>query len=175
MKKIAVGLGGVLLLAAPATSALAATANATGSATINSGQYSISATNFSFGTIPLTGQDQPVNAAADQVTVTDATGTGNGWNVTLSGGALTDGTHSLPNYTINGGTLVSSTGTAGPGATVNTPAVVTAAPVKVLSDAAGAGLGQDVYAFNYNQDVPANAYASTGYTATETLTLAATP
>src|SRR5580658_7840843 len=60
-----------------------------------------------------------VTAGDQQYTVNDATGTGAGWHVTMSGTTFTNGSHTLPDATTfsTNGSTTSATGTTAPTAT----------------------------------------------------------
>lgn len=127
--------------------------------------------------------------------VTDATGTGNGWNLTLSasnfsgsgtfdGGTptteslATSGTLSITNVTVacdSGGTCTNPTSTfTYPGSVAITTAASSPTPVKFYNAATGTGMGKFTVEPTLTIAVPANAYATT-YSSTVTLTIASAP
>src|SRR6266852_5713232 len=93
-------LGFVLILAMTiGGSAIAAFASCTGdcggaSATLNAGTLSETGTFGESTSVTLNGHDQSPSYTLP-VQVTDATGSGNGWNLTISGTPLANGTHTL--------------------------------------------------------------------------------
>lgn len=159
---------------AGASSALAATSSDTT-------QFAVTAGTLAFTTVPdapnfpaltLNGQAQTLNAQMGNFGVSDSTGAGSGWNVTVAGDAsagksavfkqyctqaggcgahpfgYVTGGQTLPADTITlnstGAGFSAQNGTTGVAPThqCNTPCNVDdAAPVKVLSAAAGAGMG----------------------------------
>ncbi len=127
--------------------------------------------------------------------VTDATGSGNGWNLTLSatnfsgsgtfnGGTptaeslATSGTLSITNVTVScnsGGTCTNPTSTfTYPGSVAITTAATSPIPVKFYNAATGTGMGKFVVEPTLTIAVPANAYATT-YSSTITLTVTSAP
>jgi WxL domain surface cell wall-binding len=114
----------VALLLASASAALAATANDTTQFAVNSGS-------LLFGTAPdvpnlpplnLNGQSQTLNAQMNNFAVTDSTGSGSGWNVTVNGDSTgansavfkqycpnaTCGSDTGPGYVSSGATLAAN-------------------------------------------------------------------
>jgi len=132
--------------------------------------------------ITLDGFNQdPSNAGnLENVDVTDATGSNDGWNISieapaLTDGAATDGTLTVANFDATTGdacdtastcTLVAEDGTAEP---------LSASSAVVVSDTL-ASTGEGAQNFNYEFDQPAAASASAGsYHATWTYTLSSGP
>ena len=144
-------------------------------------------------------QSSPAAEPADQqVTVNDSTGTGSGWNVTVSATTFSSGSHTLPDtgrleFTGSTSTL---TGTAPSAACVGScvlPVDTTTYPVAIDTSAsspdaftifdASPGTGTGVIALGSSSathpigwwiEVPASAYAGS-YTSTLTLTLVSGP
>jgi hypothetical protein len=156
-------------------SGFASSSLAEGTSTISGGTLSMSsATIGNFSGITLNGQVQTTNASIGNFSVTDATGTGNGWNVVVKATQFTD---SVNNVTLPTGSLdiALPTVTAQTGAsdvstiTTSSGKVDNATGVKVLSAALNGGMGEyDVtYATNaltltlLPKDVKAGTYTST--------------
>ncbi len=140
------------------------------------------------------------NIAADQqFTVNDGTGSGAGWNVTVSATTLTNGTHTLPNAgtLVFTGSLISPTAVTAPTATCVTTctlptdtttypvAIMTAgsspAAIKVYDTAAGTGLGAVIlggqsatFPIGWWINIPANAFTG-AYTTTVTVAVSSGP
>ena len=102
--------------AAPCGTPLAApgTCTATGTLSVNAGNLTLTTpTSLTWGSL-LNGLPQTVvdNKPADQVaTINDASGTGDGWNVTLTASTFTNGTSTLPDtgtLSFNGSTSSAS-------------------------------------------------------------------
>lgn len=134
-----------------------------------------------------------------QYSVSDLTGTGNGWNVTVSATTFTNGTHTLPDlgtFSTNGST-VSSTSTSMPTVTcistcvsptndVTYPVLVTTAPSSpasfvIFSAATGTGSGSftiggssSLQPVGWWLTVPPNVYAGS-YTSIITLAIGSGP
>src|SRR4051812_25261669 len=182
-----------LVAAATAVSMLGGASTALAATSSDTTQFAVTAGTLAFTTVPdapafpaltLNGQSQTLNATMGNFGVSDSTGSGSGWNVTVAGdntggkssvfkqyctNAGGCGAHPL-GYVASGYTLGQNsiqldstsasfsaqngtTGTA-PTPQCNTPCFVDAAPaspVKVISAAAGAGMGS---------------YLTTGYSGT---------
>ena len=172
-----------LVAAAAAVSMLAGASSALAATSPDNTQFAVTAGTLAFTTVPdapnfpaltLNGQSQTLNAQMGNFGVSDSTGSGSGWNVTVAGDNTagkspvfkqycpnaTCGTDSGPGYVTSGKTLAQNTitlnstgagfsaqnGTTGVAPThqCSTPCNVDAAPaspVKVISAAAGAGMG----------------------------------
>lgn len=136
-------------------------------------------TNITFSTITLNGIDQ--TATATQVLdIGDATGFGNGWNVTLSATQFTNGTQTLPDNDFSA--LQPNTPVCDVGSTC-TPATLSSAlytyslsgsATELLSAAATTGLADQTVDIPWAADIPANTYSGT-YTSTWTVTLVSGP
>jgi large repetitive protein len=140
------------------------------------------------------------NVSADQqLTVSDGTGTGAGWNATVSATTLTNGTHTLPNTgtLVFTGSLLSPSATTAPSATcvatctlptdtTTYPVAITTAAtsptaIKVYDTAVGTGLGSMTIGghgatspIGWWVNVPANAFNG-AYTTTVTLAVSTGP
>jgi hypothetical protein len=149
--------GGALTLTAPGTASLSAT---------------------------LTGADQVATGSLGKATVKDATGSGAGWNVTLSGTQFTTGgatPRTLPTTAleVTGVTAATVAGRAptnsvsyGAGLTVPLGASVT--PVKIYNAAAASGMGTVDLTPAVALDVAADTYAGT-YSSNLTVSVVAGP
>jgi hypothetical protein len=182
-----------VVAAATAVTMLAATSSASAATSSDTTQFSVTAGTLSFTTVPdapnlpaltLNGQAQTLNATMGNFGISDSTGSGAGWNVTVAGdntggkssvfkqyctnaggcgahpfGYVTSGyTLGQNSLTLNstgaafsaqnGTTGVAPTHQCGSGCFVD---AAPASPVKVISAAAGAGMGS---------------YLTTGYSAT---------
>jgi hypothetical protein len=172
-----------LVIAATAVTMLASTSSALAATSSDTTQFAVTAGTLVFTTVPdapnlpaltLNGQQQTLNATMGNFGVSDSTGSGAGWNVTVAGdntggkssvfkayctNAGGCGAHPF-GYVASGATLAQNTltlnstgagfsaqnGTTGVAPThqCNTPCNVDtapASPVKVISAAAGAGMG----------------------------------
>jgi hypothetical protein len=150
----------------------------------------------------LNGLDQDLvdtSASDEQYTVNDATGSGAGWNVTVSATTFTNGSHTFPNtgtFSTNG-SVVSISATTAPSATCTDTctlptdtttypvAITTAAssptPSTIYETSASSGLGQVVIGGSTAADplgwwlvAPASAYSGS-YTSTVTVELISGP
>ncbi len=140
--------------------------------------------NLTFGSTTLTGANV-VATASETFDIGDATGSGAGWDVTLSNTTFTAGTHTIPNAAfvaalpaapscdtgvscvpaVWSGSATPPLGGAGlPGST----------GAKLLSASAASGLGDQSVTIPWTATYPANSYAGT-YSSTWTLTLASGP
>ena len=145
----------------------------------------------------LNGLDQDVvdTTAGDQeYTVSDATGSGAGWHVTMSATTFTNGTHTFPNtgtFSTNGSTSSLSATTAPtaacsggtctlPSNTETYPVAITTAGTSptastIYDTAAGSGLGPVLISgIGWWLDVPASAWAGS-YTSTVTMEVVSGP
>jgi len=175
------------LLAAAALSAAAlavpGSALATGgTATITGGTLAMTAPATVGFSATLTGAAQNVTAA-QAVDVLDNTGTGNGWNVTLTSTTFTSGSNTLDN--------ASTTDTAASGAcdTVSACTLATSAPtypitvpagttaptaVKLFNAAANTGMAGQTWTNTMSLALPASVHAGS-YTSTWTYSLVSAP
>jgi hypothetical protein len=135
-----------------------------------------------FTGITLNGSPQVTSANLAPYIVTDATGSGSGWNVTIQLSQLTNGGHTLPLDSVHttAGIVKADPGTTSP---VPTMSALTGAangadhatPQKLASAAASEGMG--VYLISpkpFVLTVPANAYVGT-YTSTVTVAINSGP
>ena len=181
--QIGVGSGTVSETEGANTSTSWAGVIATFQGSCGGGSLSITPPNtISFGTLALTGLDQSstTNLAP---TVTDATGTGNGWNVTGTSTQFRNSAgKTLPTTatTVTAGSAAATAGTCEmPTNQISYPLVLPAAAiaptaVKLFDAKAHTGLGQFLVTLAMQLAVPANAYSGT-YTSTWTVTIASGP
>jgi hypothetical protein len=164
-------------------------ASAAGSASITAGTLSmgtLSGVSFS-GT--LNGQNQVFSSPTNAISVTDATGSGNGWKLTVSGTQLTTGgasPHTLSTTAlqigsasspvtasaVSGSSGVTPTNSVSYPATVPLGTSVTAA--SFFNAALNTGMGKFDLNVPYNLTIPANTFAGT-YTSTLTVSLVSGP
>lgn len=167
-------LAGFCLLAP--TSALAASATSTG--TVSAGTLSLSTSASPTFSVTLDGTDQTPTYTVP-VTLNDATGSGSGWNTTITSTQFTTGgatPHTLPASasTISAVTAVATSGTTtAPTNAITYPLTVPAAAtaptaVTFFNAAAGTGMGEFTLTPTVEVAVPANAYAGS-YSSTLTL------
>lgn len=167
-----------LAAAALALAAAAVAGTVTATATV-SGAGSLSLTNGATATLTdtLDGTDQSVNYALP-LTLTDARGTGAGWNLTVTSTTFSDGSgHTLGTSAssiasvvmacVAGGTCTSATNAITYPLTM--PAATTApAAVKLFNSAATTGLGRFTITPTIDVTIPGNAYAGS-YSSTITV------
>ena len=167
---------GITALALVATSAaLAATLTATATVT-GSGGISLSHSATASLSSTLDGTDQTVTYAP-VLNVVDATGTGNGWNLTVSATNFVSGSHTLAPGTITGVTAACKAGNSCTNATssgITYPLTVGGTSAKFFNAAVNTGLGKIDVTPTFDVSVPGNAYAGT-YTSTVTLAAVSGP
>jgi hypothetical protein len=172
-QRITIIIGVAALALVVSSVALAATLTTT--ATI-SGTAGISLSNPATASISATldGTDQNVTYAP-LLGVTDARGTGAGWNVTVAATTFSDGAgHTLAPGTITGVVSACQAGnscTAATSSGITYPLTVSSTASKVFNAALNTGLGKINVTPTFSVAVPGNAYAGTY---TSTVTLAAT-
>lgn len=178
--RVAVGAFAIAAVLLPGSGAFAATATATISA--GSLAFVSAPGNVSFSAT-LNGTDQTVTSNQG-LDVSDATGSGAGWNITATSTTFTTGTHTLS----TSATTVTATPTtacdAGSTCTLATnsvsypytlPAGGTApTATKVFNAAANTGLGNETVTVVWRLAVPATTFAGT-YTSTWTISLVSGP
>lgn len=184
-----------LLLAVPQPASAQTVANPTATVTVAPGALTIvsNGASVTFPALTLDGTDKPPLAAtvAPVFTLTDATGTGAGWNVTV---ASTDFVHndtpSVPGasiavsnftYAPTSGTItrVSGQGVTTPGGPAETGVATTALGTPLKSVVAEPNFGRGRYTWspaagNFALTVPPETIAG-GYTATMTFTISSGP
>jgi hypothetical protein len=171
---IGIGLAALILVSAALAGTITATATVTGAGSIalsNGATASISDT--------LDGTDQTV-AYTVPLNLTDARGSGAGWNLTLTSTTFTDASSHTLSTTASTVASVAMACVAGNSCTsatnaitypVTVPAATTApAAVKIFNAAANTGMGKLTVTPTINVAIPGNSYAGTY---TSTLTVAA--
>lgn len=176
-KRLIVGLAAAAASLIPAPSALAATATVTGN--VNAGTLSISTSATPSFAVTLDGTDK-TGSYTVPTTVTDATGSGAGWNLTITSTQFTTGGGSpstLPTNasSITGVTSSCNTTCSAPSNSITYPLGVPAGSspptaVKYFNAAAGTGQGEFANTPAVNVSVPASSAVGTY---SSTLTLAA--
>ncbi|MGC8462024.1 MAG: WxL domain-containing protein [Candidatus Dormibacteria bacterium] len=137
--------------------------------------------NLGFSTVPLTGSNQTATAT-ETLDIGDNTGSGSGWDVTVSNTPFTNGTQTLPNSDFtaaspstpvcdSGVTCTPATWSGSVGYPYTLPG---STATKLLSAAATTGMANQTVTIAWSASIPANTYAGT-YTSTWTLTLASGP
>ena len=179
IRNIAIGI--LALALQPAYAALADTGAATGVANIAGStlHFGTGTSTVTFSAITLDGlTDQSARAAPTQ-NVTDATGSGNGWNVSVAATQFSTGgiaPHTLSTTALSIGTA-SSAASAGTNATngvTGYPLTVPSTGVKVFSATASTGMGTDSITLPYSLFVPVATFAG-AYSSTLTYTLTSAP
>jgi hypothetical protein len=175
-----------VLLASLGASLIAATsapaANVTATATVTGGTLSLASSAAPAFSVTLNGTDQTPSYTMP-MTVTDATGTGAGWNVTITSTAFTTGPKSFANgaSTVTGvtATCVAATTCTNPTNSTTYPLIVPAAAapptaVKLFNSALNTGLGSFTLTPTVQVAVPANTFAGT-YVSVITLAVVSGP
>jgi WxL domain surface cell wall-binding len=181
-KAAALGLAGLAALAISAA-ALAGTITASANVT-GAGSLGLShGTTASVPSITLDGTDQTASYTLP-LSITDARGTGSGWNATITSTTFSDGSgHSLTTSAssvasvssacVSGGTCTNPTNAISYPLTV--PAGTTApAAVKLFNAAANTGMGRFTVTPTINVSVPGNSFAGT-YNSTVTVAVTSGP
>ena len=155
----------------------------TGSATVTGGTLTMSAAdNPAFPETILNGTDQTQNDSIN-ISVSDLTGTGSGWNLQITSTTFTNGGgKTLANnaMSITGASAACATGTCtdptnGTGYPLTVPADATApTAVKFFSAAADTGMGDFTVSPSLQLSIPADTYAGT-YNSTVTITSSSGP
>jgi WxL domain surface cell wall-binding len=131
-----------------------------------------------FTPVTLSGQATTTSASLATFSVTDATGSGDGWHVTAQADQFTGSTHNLAlsSLTMSEPT-VASPGTSSPDPTIEPgPYTIDAATaVQIASAALNEGMGQyDFGATTLTLSLPADTYADT-YNSTVTISVVTAP
>lgn len=169
--------------------AIGATAPAfadTASVAVTGGTLALTTSTNAATPVTITGVDQTTSYTVD-MTATDPTGTGNGWNITMTSTTLTNGSRTLANgaSTIAARPSVScfagsTCTTATDGSVVTYPYTVPAAATaptatKVFSAAAASGLGKMSFSPVVSVALPANNLYAGTYTSTVTFAIVSAP
>jgi hypothetical protein len=174
----------VIAAIALAAAATASAANVTATATVNAGTLTLSTTASPGVSVTLDGTDQTPSYTLP-MTVNDATGSGTGWNVTITSTTFSTGGGSphLLSTSASTATAVSSTCATGtctnPSNSISYPLAVPAgssAPtaVKLFNAAATSGMGKFTVTPTVGVAIPANTYAGT-YQSTVTVAVVSGP
>jgi hypothetical protein len=178
-KKLGFAVLAALCLLSPAP-ALAATATSTG--TVAAGTLSLSTSAAPTFSATLNGTDLTPTYTVP-VTINDATGSGTGWNATITSTQFTTGTKTLATTasSITGVTSAAAAGTTTTAPTnaitypLGVPAAATApAAVKLFNAAANTGMGQFTLTPTVAVGIPANTFAGS-YSSTLTLSSVSGP
>ena len=185
MNRVRIFLAGVAALAVALVAAGSATASTvTATANVSSGTLSLSSSAAPSVGVTLDGTDQSPSYTAG-MTVNDATGSGNGWNVTITSTTFSTGGGS-PHLLSTGASTVTGVSSSCAGGTCTNPTnsvgynlgvpAGAAAPtaVKLFNAAADTGLGNFTVTPAVQVAIPANTYAGT-YTSTVTLAVVSGP
>lgn len=158
----------------------------TGTATVTGGSLSEVASGTPGFSVTLNGTDQTATSSAMTLDANDPTGTGAGWNLTItstqfSTGGATPKTLATTATTITGVASACKQGTctlptnAITYSALTVPAGATApTAVKFFNAAANSGMGEFTITPTFSISIPANAYAGT-YSSTVTLSIVSAP
>lgn len=156
--------------------------SSSGTATVTAGSLTETAQATFSTSVTLNGADQTATYTLP-ITVIDATGSGAGWNLTVSSTTFTTGSHSLdPNASkITGVTSACAAGATCSNPTNNVsytsltlPSGNSVTAVKMFNAAANTGMGKFAITPTVAISIPANAFAGT-YNSTVTVTVASAP
>ncbi len=132
---------------------------------VNGGSLSIATNPVDFGTLSLTGLEQTIDTQPSPWTAADATGTGAGWNVTVSSTDFTSagGTITVDNSKIQlqDANVTTVSGNTPPTSSVTSYQPLSTSPLAVLSAAATTGKGTYDFKPDMRQIVPADASPGT--------------
>ena len=146
--------------------------------TVNGGSLSLATNPVDFGTLSLTGLEQTIDTQPSPWTAADATGTGAGWNVTVSSTDFTSagGTITVDNSKIQlqDANVATVSGNTPPTSSVTSYQPLSGSPLAVLSAASGNGKGTYDFTPDMRQIVPADASPG-AYTAFLTVSINSGP
>jgi len=175
--RLIIFLGLAAAALALALAAIAGTVTATATVT-GAGALSLSSGATATVSDTLDGTDQTVNYTLP-LSMTDARGTGTGWNLTVTSTTFNTGTHTLATSassiaSVSSACVVGGTCTS-PTSSISYPLTIPAAAsaptaVKLFNAAANTGLGRFTITPSINVSIPGNSYAGSY---TSTLTIAA--
>jgi hypothetical protein len=166
---------------AVATAAVAATVTATGTVT-GTGAVSLASGSTATFSDTLDGTDQTVTYQVP-LTVTDARGTGGGWNLTITSTTFNTGAHTLAT---TASSLTAASAVCGSGSTCTTPTNSVTLPVtvpagttaptalKFFNSAANTGMGTITVTPTISVAIPGNSFAGS-YASTLTVAVVAGP
>ncbi len=137
--------------------------------------------NVAFAPATLTGTDQTATAT-EILDIGDNTGSGSGWNVTLSNTTFTSGSHTLLNSDFTAAlpgvpscdSGVTCTAATWSGSVSYPYALPGSSATKMLSAASATGLGNQTVSIIWSEKIPAASFTGT-YSSTWTLTLVSGP
>ncbi len=184
LKKITLAAAAVVTaLAATAAASAATSANVTATATVN-GQAALSLSTSATPALTdlLDGSDQTASYTIP-LSITDARGSGAGWNATITSTTFTSGSNTLATNAsaiasiatacVAGGTC--TTPTNGLSYPLTIPAAATApAAVKFFNSAVNTGMGRFTITPTINVAIPGNSYAG-NYSSTVTVAIVSGP
>ncbi|MCH8007494.1 MAG: WxL domain-containing protein [Chloroflexi bacterium] len=127
--------------------------------TLTGGSLSLTTNPVAFGTLALSGVDQTVDTTPLDWITTDATGTGAGWNITVSSTDLTTtgGTITVDNLKLQllDANIATVAGNGAPASQVTSYQPLSGAALKILSAAATTGMGTYTFPPDFRLNVPA--------------------
>jgi hypothetical protein len=175
-----------LLLAAGLLAAIAGAVYATSATVIvTGGSLSVTPADVSLSGVTLDGTDKTSTSAytSNAWTAEDARGTGVGWNVTIEATDFSDGSHTIDisqadqKFQIQEANISVIAGNTAPTSSVATLTDIPTAggtPLKIVSAAVDAGMGEYNIPPNFSLMVPAETYAGS-YTSTVTIAINSAP
>lgn len=174
---MAVGSSAVAFAAGPTSSSTNA------SVAVNAGNLTESGpTSVSANAVTLTGDDQTTTYSLG-ITVTDATGSGTGWNLTISSTQFTGTNNSANKLAADASSIqtapsVACSGVGGhctsPTDSITYPLAISSSASKFFNAAAGSGLGKFTITPAVTVAIPGNTYADT-YTSTVSVAIVSGP
>jgi hypothetical protein len=188
-RSLSILFGTFFMMALAILSSTAAFADSTPGSTIVNGAGSVTeaVTAPTIPTVTLGGVDQTIDFTLP-ITVVDATGTGNGWNLTITSTTFSTGGGSPHTLSTGASTITGVTATCVSGSTCTSatnaityplavPAGATAPTAsKFFNAAVSSGLGKFTITPTIAVNIPANTYASaSGYSSTITVAVVSGP
>lgn len=160
---------------------MASPAKADGIITLTGGSLSVLPQNVDFGTHGLTGYNQTFNGTTTAWTVSDPSGTGSGWRLSVKATDFTKNGDTSKKLSVAGfktslddANIVKVDGNSKPVSTMTSLVALSPSDQTMVSAAAGTGMGTYTVLPAFTLDVAAEAYAGS-YTAVLTATVSATP
>ncbi len=154
---------------------------ADGVITLTGGTLSVAPQNVDFGTHGLTGYNQTFNGTTTAWTVSDPTGTGAGWKLSIKSTDFTKNGDASKKISVTGfkaslddANVVKVDGNDKPVSAMTSLLSLSASDQVMASAVSGTGMGTYTVLPAFTLDVPAEAYAGS-YTAVLTATVAVTP
>ena len=161
----------------------------TATMTVSAGTLSVSAANVTLSGVTLDGTDQTSTSAsgANSWSAQDSRGSGAGWHLTIDSTDFTSGVKTIDisaadqefKIQLTSGNIGVTAGNAAPTTSAATLTLIPTAPATALtfaSAALNAGMGSYTLNPNFELEVPAETFVSTGtYTATITVTAVTAP